>query len=141
MNDYKNRYEEYLDSNYGPKELCEEIDKLRASLASAEEAIDRNEEDNKDLAGEIELYQRENGELRTKQKVYLEQLKAAEGIVKENERLKKGIVDKLKVELDKTIISEKDALQAKIDNIKNYLIFDIPHELQNEATNRIYSML
>ena len=32
-------------------------------------------------------------------------------------------------------------LEEKIDKIKNYLAYDIPHELMNEAVNKIWYMI
>ena len=32
-------------------------------------------------------------------------------------------------------------LEEKIDKIRNYLAYDIPHELINEATNKIWHMI
>lgn len=43
---------------------------------------------------------------------------------------------KIKIEL----VKSKKQIKA-IDDIKKYLIFDIPQELINEATNKIYGML
>lgn len=32
-------------------------------------------------------------------------------------------------------------LEEKINKIRNYLAYDIPHELMNEATNKIWRMI
>ena len=36
---------------------------------------------------------------------------------------------------------ENTELKEKLDKIRNYLANDIPHELMNEATNKIWRML
>ena len=36
---------------------------------------------------------------------------------------------------------ENEGLKVKLDEIKNYLANDIPHELMNEATNKIWKMI
>ena len=36
---------------------------------------------------------------------------------------------------------ENAELKAKLDEIRNYLTYDIPHELMNEATNKIWKMI
>ena len=41
----------------------------------------------------------------------------------------------------KAIAKENAELKAKLDEIRNYLTYDIPHELMNEATNKIWRMV
>lgn len=36
---------------------------------------------------------------------------------------------------------DKIVANRKLNEIKNYLAYDIPHELMNEATNKIWKML
>ena len=36
---------------------------------------------------------------------------------------------------------ENVALQNRLEDARNYLAYDIPHELMNEATNKIWHML
>ena len=36
---------------------------------------------------------------------------------------------------------ENAELKVKLDEIRNYLTYDIPHELMNEATNKIWRMV
>ena len=55
-------------------------------------------------------------------------LKSTEKLWNERNRLK---------ELEK----ENAELKAKLDGIRNYLAYDIPHELMNEATNKIWKMI
>lgn len=40
-----------------------------------------------------------------------------------------------------TLTKEKAELEKKIENIRNYLAYNIPHELINEATNKIWHMI
>lgn len=39
------------------------------------------------------------------------------------------------------IEKENEELKVKLDEIKNYLANDIPNELMNEATNKIWRMV
>lgn len=41
----------------------------------------------------------------------------------------------------KAIAKENAELKEKLDKIRNYLANDIPHELMNEATNKIWRMV
>lgn len=36
---------------------------------------------------------------------------------------------------------ENVALQGKLESVKSYLAYSIPHELMNEATNKIWHMI
>ena len=41
----------------------------------------------------------------------------------------------------KNALERIEELEEKIDKIRNYLAYDIPHELINEATNKIWHMI
>lgn len=60
----------------------------------------------------------------------------------ENEGLKAFDSHYDEIEEDvKAIAKENAELKAKLDEIRNYLTYDIPHELMNEATNKIWRMV
>ena len=42
---------------------------------------------------------------------------------------------------NKELKKENAELKEKLDKIRNYLANDIPHELMNEATNKIWRMV
>ena len=48
-----------------------------------------------------------------------------------------NVLEERNAELEK----ENAELKEKLDKIRNYLANDIPHELMNEATNKIWRML
>lgn len=59
--------------------------------------------------------------------------------------LKREIADEeIRTDNTKTLINALERiaeLEEKIDKIRNYLAYDIPHELINEATNKIWHMI
>ena len=69
-------------------------------------------------------------------------IEEVERIEKENEGFKAFDSHDDEIEEDaKAIAKENAELKAKLDEIKNYLTYDIPHELMNEATNKIWKMI
>ena len=69
-------------------------------------------------------------------------IEEVERIEKENEGFKAFDSHYDEIEEDaKAIAKENAELKAKLDEIKNYLTYDIPHELMNEATNKIWKMI
>lgn len=69
-------------------------------------------------------------------------IEEVERIEKENEGLKAFESHCNEIEEDaKVIAKENEELKVKLDEIKNYLANDIPHELMNEATNKIWRMV
>ena len=62
----------------------------------------------------------------------------------ERNKLQISELNTLTEEQDRHIIElekENAELKEKLDKIRNYLANDIPHELMNEATNKIWRML
>lgn len=61
---------------------------------------------------------------------------------KENAELKKRIewLD-MAIDCDIPVADKIAELEKKIENIRNYLAYNIPHELINEATNKIWHMI
>lgn len=55
-----------------------------------------------------------------------------EKLFEENKYLRKALEDALKRIVE---------FEEKIDKIRNYFAYDIPHELMNEATNKIWHMI
>lgn len=48
---------------------------------------------------------------------------------------------RITIEEVERIEKENEKLKVKLDEIKNYLANDIPHELMNETTNKIWKMI
>lgn len=44
-------------------------------------------------------------------------------------------------EINKELVDEIESLKAQIEKVKHYLDYDIPHDLINEATTKIWRML
>lgn len=65
-----------------------------------------------------------------------------EKLENENAELKKRIewLD-MAIDCDIPVADKIAELEKKIENIRNYLAYNIPHELINEATNKIWHMI
>lgn len=114
--EYDNSY--FADSNFGARN-----DAKQAYLAGAEFGYNKAK---KELEAENADLKSQNKELREKVHWWKKEVNVAH-------RSRADEMDKLYI--------DNNALKAKVDKIKNYLAYNIPHELINAATNEIWKML